>query len=191
MKSMNINSILIALLFSSLCFAENEQQTEKGQNPIEEQKSLPNNIEDKNSQERENIEVKPIQTLTVETLDFDQLSNESKTGYLAQHVKADASSETTMLGIRMSIGSYQLQPYSETLAYVNGVLCHIGNYSESIIYTVLEGPYYGLQTVTSYSGRVLYINGEYEIEVTPIGNILHHFYYDSEVITGSNQVIIF
>lgn len=78
------------------------------------------------------------------------------------------------------------------LAYVNGELCHVGKYLQSIIYTVLEGPHYGTQTTVAYSGVVLYVNYDYTLEHTPWGGVvLHHFYSDSETVTGSNQVIIF
>jgi hypothetical protein len=84
-----------------------------------------------------------------------------------------------------------MYPNTETLAYVNGYLSHIGYYPQSIIYTVLEGPYYGMQTTTAVNGVVLYINYDYVVEYTAIGVVFHHYYSDSEVITGANQIVKF
>lgn len=136
--------------------------------------------------------VTPINEITCETLDFDLLPKESIIGSLSEYV---AGSETLLDLLTESVKRKKqkalLYPFAEGLVYLNGVLCHVGNYSQSIIYTVLEGPQYGLQTVTTYDGFVLYVNYEYVLEYTPAGVILHHDYADSETITGSTQVISF
>jgi hypothetical protein len=166
MRSLQILTISFSILVSGLCFAEQEHLSTD--------------------------HVKPIKEIKVEELDFDQLSQESKIGSLADYVKDNETSLDSFLdAIKIHETQLILHPYAEGLAYVNGVLCHVGNYPQSIIYTVLEGPQYGLQTTTAYNGIVLYINYDYQIEYTPYGVILHHYYSDSKVVTGSNQVIIF
>ena len=48
-----------------------------------------------------------------------------------------------------------------------------------------------VHTVMSYSGYVMYVNYDFDLEYTPFGIIFHHYYSDSEIITGSTQVISF
>ncbi len=84
-----------------------------------------------------------------------------------------------------------LRPINQGLAYVNGELCHVGNYLHSTLYTVLEGPHYGLQTVVDYNGFVLFVNFDYDLEYISGGLILHHYYDDCKVVTGATQMIIF
>jgi hypothetical protein len=162
MKSLKILTIIFSLLCSSFCFAE---------------------------QETSSSDVTPIKEVKINELDFDKLPQESTVGDLAEYVKDSPSILDNLLNVIRKQGV--LHPYEEGLAYVNGVLCHVGNYPQSIIYTVLEGHHYGLQTTTTYNGFVLYVNYEYSLEYTPYGLILHHFYSDSEVVTCSNQVILF
>ena len=162
MKALKIFTIVCTLLISSLSFAE------EASTPI----------------------VKPIAEVKNEAIDFDQLPKESVTGALAEHVTEKESVFDSLEG-RIKKRKPMLYPYSEGLAYVNGFLSHIGNYPYSIIYTVLEGPQYGLQTVTDYNGFLLYVNYDYSLEYTPHGMIFHHYYDDSETITGSTQVISF
>jgi hypothetical protein len=168
MKLLKILTIISALVLSSFCFAEQEEK---------ETPSAP-------------AAVTPIKEIQVEGLNFEELSKEeSKIGSLAEHVKdKNLSLESFLDAIRTHL---ILHPYAEGLAYVNGQLCHVGNYPQSVIYTVLEGPYYGLQTTTDYNGFILYVNPDYVIEYTLFGVVLHHYYSDSEVVTGSNQVIMF
>lgn len=162
-------TIISACLLMNCCFAEQEVETAST-----------------------TANVTPIKKIQLEELDFDQLAQESKIGSLAEYVKSEETSLECFLDrIKKHRKQVVLQPYAECLAYVNNVLCHIGNYSQSIIYTVLEGPHYGLQTTTAYNGIILYINYEYVLEYTPYGVVLHHYYSDSEVVTGSNQVISF
>jgi hypothetical protein len=163
MKSLHLVAIVLSMACLSFCDAEENQTA-----------SLP---------------VTPIKELQVEGLDFDNLPTESKVGNLSEVVKEKASLADAFVE---QIQTHAiLHPYAEGLAYVNGQLCHIGHYTKCNIYTVLEGPHYGLQTTTTHHGIVLYINYQYEIEYTPVGLVLHHFYDDSEVVTGSNQVIVF
>ena len=139
--------------------------------------------------EDESPPVKAIQTVKNEAIDFDNLPQESIIGSLAECV-AEGDSLLDLFSERIKRRP-KLYPYSEGLAYVNGVLCHEGYYSRSIVYTVLDGPQYGLQTVLDYSGAVLYVNYDYYPEYTYHGVIFHHDYSDSEIITGSTQVIKF
>lgn len=165
MKTSQMLTIIFAILISNLCFSQ---------------------------QETHSATVRPIKEIQIAELKFDQLSQESNIGNLAEYVKDEETSlESFLDAIRIHRRQTVLHPYTEGLAYVNGALCHVGNYSQSIIYTVLEGPHYGLQTTTAYNGIILYINYDYTIEYTPYGVVLHHYYSDSEVITGSNQVIVF
>lgn len=133
--------------------------------------------------------VSPIQEVKNEAVDFENLPKESVVGALANCVKEE-NSLLDDLTKRVHLNRL-LYPYSEGLAFVNGILCHQGHYPRSIVYTVLEGPQYGLQTVLNHYGEVLYVNYEYWLEYTPYGVILHHDYSDSEIITGSTQVISF
>ena len=143
-------------------------------------------------QESSDSLVKPMQELKVEALNFDHLPKESQVGNLSDAVKEEECLLDALVErVKKKKSKVILQPHAETLAYVNGQLCHIGNYSQSVIYTVLEGPYYGTQTTMTYGGIVLYVNYDYALEQTIRGAILHHYYSDSEVITGSNQVIKF
>lgn len=162
MRSLKLLTILCAVLLSSAAIAE-----EKNEAPL----------------------VTPIKELQNNAIDFENLPKESVIGSLAECVK-ESESLLDLLTDRVKRKPL-LYPYSEGLAYVNGVLCHVGDYPRSIIYTVLEGPQYGLQTVTSYAGYVMYVNYDYELEYTPYGVILHHYYSDSKIITGSTQVISF
>ncbi len=166
MKSLKILAIISSILLTSFSFAEEETKSVESAT--------------------DKTEIKEIR---VEELNFEKLTQESKIGALAEHVKDDkVSIESFLEAMRAQV---ILHPYAETLAYVNGQLCHVGNYPQSVIYTVLEGPYYGLQTTMTYSGIVLYTNQSYVLEYTPYGVVLHHYYSDSEVVTGSNQLIIF
>ena len=140
-------------------------------------------------QEASEPSVTPIKEIEVKELNFDDLPKESKIGNLSELVK-DETSFTSIFEDRIK-SHVILYPYAEGLAYVNGQLCHVGNYPQSIIYTVLEGPYYGTQTTTTRHGVVLYVNYDYVTEYTVAGVVLHHYYSDSEVITGSNQIIKF
>lgn len=133
--------------------------------------------------------VTPIKELKVDEINFEQLPKESTVGNLEELVTEESSPLDSLLEW---VGSHgYLYPFAEGMGYVNGVLCHIGNYPRSTIYTVMEGPQYGLQTVVTPDGYVMYVNYDYALEYTPQGVILHHNYSDSEVITGSTQVISF
>jgi hypothetical protein len=162
MKYLQILTIVSSILFSSLGFAE---------------------------QDVSSSEVTPIKEITINELDFDHLPQESTVGDLAEHVKESGTLMENFLDYIRIKGI--LQPYAEGLAYVNGVLCHVGNYPQSVIYTVLEGHHYGLQTTTDTNGFVLYVNYDYSEKYTPYGVVLKHRYSDSKVVTGSNQVIVF
>lgn len=162
MRSLKIITILCAFLLSYSVYAEDETPA-----------SL----------------VTPIKEVKNDVIDFENLPKESIIGSLADCVVESESFLDTL--VERSRRNPILYPYSEGMAYVNGFLCHVGNYPRSIIYTFLEGPQYGLQTVTDYYGGVLYVNYEYTLEYTPFGVILHHYYYDSEIVTGSTQVISF
>lgn len=136
------------------------------------------------------ISVTPIKKIELEEVNFDNLPREAQVSNLSELVKdeegfADAFSQKIKTPLI-------LYPYSEGLAYVNGQLCHVGNYSRSVIYTVLEGPYYGTQMTLTYSGIVMHVNDyDYDMKYTNGGVIFHHYYPDSKVITGANQVIKF
>ncbi len=162
MKSFHLLTIIFSLVFVNLACAEQEQSQ---------------------------LLVTPIKEVKVEEIDFENLPEQSQIGNLAEVVKSE---ESLLEKLSDHIqGQLILHPYAESLAYINGQLCHVGNYSQSVIYTVLEGPYYGTQTTLAYNGVVLYVNYDYVMEYTPYGVVLHHHYSDSEVVTGSNQVIIF
>lgn len=141
------------------------------------------------AEEAKTLPVAPIQEIKNEALDFDNLPKKSVVGALANYV----TSEKTILDdvTKRIHWDPLLYPHSEGLAYLNGFLCHVGHYPRSVVYTVLEGPQYGLQTVVDYYGNVLYVNYDYSIEYAYYGVILHHYYSDSEIITGSTQVISF
>lgn len=134
--------------------------------------------------------VKPIQEIEVEGLNFNNLPKESQTGDLKE-VVGNNDERVNPWTNRIKMPKVIMHPNAETVAYVNGQLCHIGNYPQSVIYTVLEGPNYGTQTTMTYDGIILYVNYEFELEHTFGGVVLHHFYADSKIITGSNQVIKF
>jgi homoserine dehydrogenase len=168
MKSWHLFALICATVFSSFCCAEQEESTE----------SL----------------VKPIQELAVKELNFEDLPKESQVGNLAELVKEEESQLADILTERVKKkkkSSLIMYPNAEMLAYVNGQLCHVGYYPQSIIYTVLEGPYYGTQTTTAVNGVVLYVNYDYVVEYTVGGVVFHHYYSDSEVVTGSNQIVRF
>lgn len=162
MKSLKILLTVSALVFSNLCFADGEAPS---------------------------LDVTPIKEVKNESIDFKNLPSESIVGSLKEFVEE----EETLLDCLTERVSRKLKlyPYTEGLAYFNGFLCHVGNYPRSIVYTVLEGPQYGLQTVTDYFGAVIYVNYDYNVEYTPYGIILYHYYDDSKIITGSTQVIKF
>lgn len=160
MKSFHIFAIICSLVLSNLCCAE---------------------------QEKAELSVTPIKELKIEGMDFENLPKESRIGNLSEFVqKEEGLADILSERVRKRVLLY---PYSEGLAYVNGWLCHIGNYPQSIIYTVLEGPHYGTQTTTTHDGVVLYVNYDYVLEYIPGGVALHHYYSDSKVVTGSTQVI--
>lgn len=165
MKSLNLFVLMCTTVFSSFCCAEQESSDEL---------------------------VKPIQEIKVKELNFEELPKESQIGHLAGVLQAEESL-TDILSERIKKKKSHLimYPNAEALMYVNGQLCHVGYYPQSIIYTVLEGPYYGTQTTTAVNGVVLYVNYDYVAEYTIGGVVLHHYYSDSEVITGSNQIVKF
>lgn len=157
-------TMLFTVFFSIHCFAEKEQQKDA---------------------------VNAIKEMAIEQLDFESLCKKSKIGNLAQCVKDKDEEEVESPFLERIKTQVLLHPYIQEFAYVNGVLCHVASYPQSVIYTVLQGPQYGLQTVVDHQGIILYINYDYTVEYTYIGVILHHYYSDCEVITGSNQVIMF
>lgn len=139
------------------------------------------------SAEQEATDVTPIKKIEVEGLNFADIPKDSQKGNLSEFVQDDCNLADAFLN---RIRHYTpLYPLEEGMAYVNGQLCHVGKYPRSIIYTVLEGPYFGTQTTVTYDGIVLYVNQDYKIEYTPGGVIFRHEYADSKVITGANQVI--
>lgn len=165
MKSWHLFALICTTVFSSLCCAEQEST-----------ESL----------------VKPIQEIKVNELNFEDLPKESQIGNLSEVINGEESlTDALSERIKKKKKSHCIMhPNSEMLAYVNGQLSHVGYYPQSIIYTVLEGPYFGTQTTTTYNGIVLYVNYDYTVEYSG-GAVFHHYYSDSEVITGSNQVIKF
>lgn len=162
MKSFSMLAIILSAFALNFCFAE---------------------------QETSDIGVTPIKEIEVKEIDFEKLPEESQVGNLSELVKEEEN--ITDLFTERARSRVILYPYAETLAYVNGQLCHVGNYAQSVIYTVLEGPYYGTQTTVTYDGVVLYVNYDYATEYTSGGVVLYHYYSDSKVITGSNQIIKF
>lgn len=165
MKSWHLFALICMTVFSSFCCAEQEST-----------ESL----------------VKPIQEIEVKELNFEDLPKESQIGNLAEVVKGEESlADALVERVKKKKSHLIMYPNAEMLAYVNGQLCHVGYYPQSIIYTVLEGPYYGTQTTTAVNGVVLYVNYDYVVEYTVGGVVFHHYYSDSEVITGSNQIIKF
>jgi len=143
-------------------------------------------------QENSESQIAEIQEIEVKELNFEELPDESLIGDLSEVVKEKESFADLFLErVRRTESRAIMHPYAEGVSYVNGQLCHVGNYPQSVIYTVLEGPYYGTQTTMTYDGIVLYVNYEYHIEYTFGGTILTHYYSDSKIITGSNQIIKF
>lgn len=133
--------------------------------------------------------VAPIQEIAEKSLEVHSLPKESVVGSLAEHVNKEGSildNFSDRIWPRP-----MLYPQAEGLAYLNGYLSHVGNYPRSIVYTVLEGPQYGLQIVMTYDGIILYVNYDFDLERAPGGVIFHHYYEDSTIITGSTQVISF
>lgn len=165
MKRLKKSLIFLATLISiNLCYAGEESK-----------ESEPN--------------VKTLNEIHLESINFEELAKATTVGSLADYVKdAETPLDSFLERIKRKL---HLQPNDEYVAFVNGQLCHIGYYPRSIIYTVLQGPYYGLQTTTTCTGVVLYVNYDYDIEYTSYGVILHHYYDDSEVVTGANQLITF
>lgn len=140
--------------------------------------------------------VKSIQPLGIEKFKFEELPKQSKVGGLAAAVTkgksfSRISTETLRAKKKKKKKALFMSPQAEQLLYINGELCHVANYARSVIYTVLEGPYYGTQTTMTYDGVILYVSYDYDFEETFDGVILYHYYDDSVVITGANQVIKF
>lgn len=134
-------------------------------------------------------EMKNTDVLNHQEFDFDSLPKKTLVGNLLEHVKTTEPSTYNQLDmIKMQ---FVVHPFREEFVYLNNALCHTAYYSRSIIYTVVEGEQFGLQFITSYNGVILYVNYDYEIKETRSGITLHHFYSDSEVITGQNQVMMF
>lgn len=134
------------------------------------------------------VSVLPIKNIELQDIDFANLPKDPA-GNLAPVVKDEKAENNTFIELIRS--RVQISPHAETLAYVNGQLCHVGNYAQSIIYTVLEGPYFGTQTTVTYDGILLYVNTDFDVEYLYEGTILYHYYPDSKVITGSNQIVKF
>ena len=133
-----------------------------------------------------------IPQIEIKELDFEDLSKESQTGQLLEFVKENTNEQMALVQRRKGKKKKVLMhPLAEELAYINGQLCHVANYSQSVIYTVLSGPYTGTQTTMTYNGIILYVNHDYAMEYKRGGTVYHHYYSDSEVVTGSNQVIRF
>ena len=143
--------------------------------------------------EQENIQddVKPIKKIELKQLDDENRPEDSQIGNLADVVEEDESDSSVFMERIKKRRNPIRYPNAEGLVYINGQLCHEGHYPRTIIYTELSGPFYGTQTTMDYSGFVLYVNYDYTAEYTPAGVVLHHYYSDSEVITGSNQIIQF
>lgn len=139
---------------------------------------------------------KSIHPFGIEKFKFEELPKQSKVGGLAAAVAkgksfSRISTETLRAKRQRRKKSLVMSPQAEQLLSINGELCHVANYPRSVIYTVLEGPYYGTQTTMTYDGVILYVNYDYDFEETFDGVILYHYYDDSVVITGANQVIKF
>lgn len=162
MKSFSILAIIFSAFVLNVCYAEQDSISDL---------------------------VTPIKEMEVKEIEFDKLPKESKVGDLSDVVR-EPESWFDLLTDKVKSRAV-LCPYAETLAYVNGYLTHIGNYAQSVIYTVLDGPSYGTQTTVTYAGVVLYVNYEYKVEYTSGGAVFFHRYSDSRVITGSTQIIKF
>ncbi len=143
------------------------------------------------AEEETNSLVQSFKSLEVSTLNFEELSKKTEVGALSDVLNRETEKGSFLCLDSIFSTSHYLYPYAEQVAYVNGQLCHIGNYTHTVIYTNLDGPYYGLQTTMTYNGVVLMVNQSYDLEYAYGGAILHHFYTDCEIITGSTQVIRF
>lgn len=81
-------------------------------------------------------------------------------------------------------------PVSQGLTRINGELCHVGDYPNCSLITVLRGPHRGMQTTVDYNGVVLCVNHIFFVEHTPSGVVLRHEYPGVTVRTGLDQVVI-
>lgn len=143
--------------------------------------------------EKEKIagDVNPIAEIEVKELSDENLPTHSLIGSLADVLDEDETISSYFVERIKKKKNPIMSPDAEGLVYVNGQLCHEGHYPRTVIYTELAGPFYGRQTTMTYDRFVLYVNYDYKAEYTPGGVVLHHYYSDSEVITGSNQIIRF
>lgn len=81
-------------------------------------------------------------------------------------------------------------PISQGLTYIDGELCHVGDYPNISLITVLQGPHRGMQTTLDYNGVVLCVNLVFFVQDTPAGIVLRHEYPGTTVKTGVDQVVI-
>lgn len=127
-------------------------------------------------------------------LNFEELAKSASSNQnLLNHIDVQPKEMTSPckeMGRYFQQKSLVIVPITQGILYVNGVLCHVGNYARTVLITVLEGPQFGLQTTMNYRGRVLACNFVCYLDNTPDGVLLRHEYYDSTVITGTTQVII-
>ncbi len=172
MKTFQIITIILLVTLSSVCFSEQER-------PSSPQEA-------------------PKQELKIDEINLEELPTESQNvSDLAAFVKDKESDPTIHESLLASLVKliYKKQlviaPIAEGVVYINGELCHVGNYYNSSIYTVLEGPRYGCQTVLNLYGEIVSINYNFTLEHTSAGIVFHHFYPDSVVITGATQVVVF
>ncbi len=171
MKSLYLFAVIIAVAFSNVCFAEQENTEVQ---PFSETES----------QAFTEIEVKE--------LIFEDLPKDSLIGNISDVINEEDSLVNALVErLKKKKTHFSMHPHAEGVSYINGQLCHVGNYPQSVIYTVLEGPYYGTQTTMNYYGAILFVNHDYVMEHTFGGVLLHHYYSDSEIVTGSTQIIQF
>lgn len=81
-------------------------------------------------------------------------------------------------------------PYSQYLASINGVMCHVGHYPFSTVITPFEGLHYGVQTVFDTHGNLLAVNRAFVAEHSRRGVTFKHYYPDCTVITGRDQITL-
>ena len=123
----------------------------------------------------------------LDAIDFDHLPEED-TIQVPNLIDEKKESETSF---GFNARSVIETPIDQGMSYINGVLCHVGDYPYYSIITPFEGLHYGVQVIVDYSGRILSVNRYYTIEQSIYGVTLTHYYQDYTIITGQDQIIVY
>lgn len=132
-------------------------------------------------------EMSPISEILIDderfaNLDFDILTETESDESLESLLKNSDEAHTKAL---------MVLPYHQGLALIRGEMCHIADYARCSIITVLQGPHYGIQTITTPNGFILRVKTNFFVDSTPQGIYLRHEYRNSTVITGSAQMVVY